>query len=157
MKNRLHTLIATGFGSGKSSVAPGTCGSIAALLPWVAALTIAPHFFSPLLQLITTILICILGTVACETYLKGSKDKDPSEVVIDEWAGLYVAFILASASTLSECIIILILFRIFDISKIWPISLFEKLKGSIGVMSDDIVAGIFAGALFLVFKTFFYI
>ena len=94
------------------------------------------------------------GTLAsfislCEIHINLYKKKDPKEVVIDEFAGQFIA-ILATISTESSLLTFLslmfsfLLFRFFDISKIGPIKKFESLPGGVGIMADDIIAGLCA-------------
>jgi phosphatidylglycerophosphatase A len=64
--------------------------------------------------------------------------------VIDEWAGLFVALIGADSQVYWHLILGVILFRIFDISKVGPIRSAERLPGAVGIMADDVVAGVFA-------------
>ena len=101
----------------------------------------------------------ILGYILCEVHIKVYKKKDPSEVVVDEFAGQFIV-ILATIDTdnkLHVALSLLIsfsLFRFFDITKLGPIKKMENLKGGLGIMADDILAGIFS-ALCLTIILFF--
>jgi phosphatidylglycerophosphatase A len=90
----------------------------------------------------------LVGTAAIRVSLRseGSSEgcKDPQWIVIDEWAGLFVALIGTEASRLWHVLLAILLFRIFDISKVGPIRRAEALPGAVGVMADDVVAGVFA-------------
>lgn len=132
---------------GRRLPAPGTAGSALALLP-----AIYLHQLGALALFIGVIAVCLLGTVAAEIYERHSGKKDASEVIIDEVAGQMTVFLFLPAASLHPVLLYgagFLLFRLFDITKLWPISQAEKIKGGIGVMADDILAGIAAGiALF---------
>src|SRR5210317_1839858 len=114
--------LAEAYPIGKVKIAPGTLASFFAL---------------------------IIGYILCEAHIKVYKKKDPSEVVVDEFAGQFIV-ILATIDTddkLHVALSLLIsfsLFRFFDITKLGLIKKMENLKGGLGIMADDILAGIFA-------------
>lgn len=131
--------IATLFGAGLSKKAPGTVGSIVAM-PVVFLFSL----FSDVPYLISTFLVIIIGIIASEAYGKG---EDNQEIVIDEFAGIMVTFFLIPHHWFLW-ILGFLLFRFFDILKPFPISYLDKnVKGGIGVMADDILAGVFANAV----------
>lgn len=133
-------LIAVGFGSGLIPKAPGTFGSLAAI-PLCVALIYAPLY----IQLITVVVVFILGTIASSVTEKAMGMHDNSSIVIDEFVGMFIA-VIAFPKEWYFCFLAFILFRIFDILKPWPISLADKkVGGGLGVMLDDVLAGI--GAL----------
>ena len=125
--------------------------SIALPLAWlIVALT-----GSPFLLLFAGLLLNAMGAWACELYAHDKGEKDPSECVIDEVAGQWIA--CAFIPTHSTFVFMLlgyalafVLFRVFDILKPWPISAAERLPGGIGIMADDFVAGVAAGAIIAV-------
>jgi phosphatidylglycerophosphatase A len=93
--------------------------------------------------------VILLGTLAIIYSLDGfscdsRSAKDPQWIVIDEWAGLFVALIGVDARNLWQVLLAVILFRVFDISKVGPIRSAERLPGAVGIMADDVVAGGFA-------------
>jgi len=141
----LAKFIATGFFSGLLKPAPGTWGSLVAIgIVYMIGL-LAPSIQKKSIVAVFLI-VSIVGTYATHLYIQSDinkKDKDPSEVVIDEWAGQILTFILVPINPYT-LLAGFILFRFFDISKLWPISAFEKIKGAAGIMLDDIVAGLFA-------------
>jgi phosphatidylglycerophosphatase A len=95
-------------------------------------------------QTVLAVLTILLGTLAIRLSLDSTSAKDPQWIVIDEWAGLYVALIGADFRVLWHVLLAFILFRIFDISKVGPIRTAERLPGAVGIMADDVVAGVFA-------------
>jgi phosphatidylglycerophosphatase A len=137
--------LATFFGAGYLKPGPGTYGSIAALLLWYAA----AHTFHPspiILAYATTfaaILLTNLGIRASTIVARESARKDPGFVVIDEVAGQLTALILMPPDW-KHAALALILFRLFDIFKPWPIRKLEALPEGTGIMLDDIAAGLFA-------------
>jgi len=153
-KYSLATNIATLGIIGRTRFAPGTAGSFAAL--WLAPLVFLPFSF-PIRILILTF-VFFLGIWASEIAAKELGHEDPSAVVIDEVLGQWVA--LLPLSHLSyfdselfgnyEFILLLcgfMLFRLFDITKFGPVGLVErKVRGGLGIMLDDVVAGIFAAS-----------
>lgn len=138
------------FATGFSPKAPGTMGSLASLpLLFVLALLLP----TLMLQLIFFLIITIAGTYYCHQWIKNQNsqaDHDPSWIVIDEVAGMLIAWIIVGGTQeFIDLLLIFVFFRLFDISKIWPVSTFDRMENAIGVMFDDIVAGILAGLLTL--------
>ena len=131
--------IATGFGSGFSPRAPGTVGTIAALLPWwwLRAL--------PLPYYVATILAAFaIGVWASAWVVRRSGVQDPQLVVWDEFVGVWIALVAAPIGW-TWLLAGFALFRLFDIWKPWPVSWAdEKIGGGLGVMLDDVFAGIYA-------------
>ena len=152
-KNKFYTLIATGLFVGKIPFAPGTFGSVLGVLIWVL---INQIFFPSLLiwGLIIAVLT-LIGIRAADFYCEKHKKEDAKEVVIDEICGQLLAFLIAEyfLTNLNYLSLFLgfVLFRIFDIKKPLLIgSLDKKVKGGLGVMLDDLLAGICAGVLLLI-------
>jgi phosphatidylglycerophosphatase A len=140
--SRAAELIATVLGVGRAPFAPGTVASVVALpFAWL----ILRHCDVTLLGAATTV-ATLAGIWACDVYVKDTGREDPSECVIDEVAGQWIACAFAPVS-LAGFALAFVLFRLFDITKLWPISAAEKLRGGLGVMADDLVAGLFAGIL----------
>jgi len=140
-KIALDELISTFFGIGRYGKMPGTLGSLAAL---IIAVIIPVHWTA----IITVILI---GTWFSDRYSKRTGIKDPSEVVIDEVAGMWVSMYALPASYWVPAFV---LFRVFDILKPFPVSMAEKLPGGVGIMADDIVAGVMVNLILLTTKAF---
>ena len=149
----LNRLFITFFGTGLAPKAPGTAGSLAALVVGIAILQVVP--MQTLFML--TLAITIIGIFEINKYEKATNSHDDKSIVIDEVAGMWIAlmFALASAKTMSyeyaELIAIVgsfAAFRLFDIWKPSTIGLIDrKVKGGLGVMGDDILAGIAGGLL----------
>ena len=129
---------------GRFRPAPGTWGSAAALLP-AAALALGGNW---LLE-IGVVIACIIGVKAAAIYEVHSGKKDASEVVIDELAGQWIALLVVPPDW-RWWLAAFVLFRLFDIVKPGPVRMAERLPGGIGVMVDDVVAGVLAAALLLV-------
>lgn len=127
--------------------APGTAGSLAAL---VAGWFIATQGY--LVLALASLAALLIGIIASETYSQMSNTKDASEVIIDEVAGQWVVLLCIPPlieGALLWYIAAFILFRFFDITKIGPVGMAEKLGGGIGIMADDIVSGGLAGMCLL--------
>jgi phosphatidylglycerophosphatase A len=140
----LAKLLASGFGTGYSPVAPGTAGSaLAAALIYLFA-----GFWAPLPALAISILTYFLG-VACCSLAEKEWGHDNGRMVIDEIAGMFLAmsFCEVELKTLAAAFFI---FRFFDIVKPPPASNAERLPSGWGVMTDDMVAGAYAAILMMV-------
>jgi len=135
--------IATGAGSGLSPVAPGTVGSfVAAIIWWFAFADLEVHF-----RVVAALAAFGMGTLVLELLLARRPVGDTPAIVVDEMAGTWIA-LLTIPKSLPWVIAGLVLFRIFDIAKPWPISLADrKIRGGIGIMFDDLLAGLAAAAL----------
>jgi phosphatidylglycerophosphatase A len=134
--------IATGFGSGLSPIAPGTAGSLAALLPWLALATLPLPYYA-----LALIIAFLLGVWACAWIVKQLGVADPGFAVWDEFVGLWIALAPLAGRSRSWAWIAagFILFRIFDIWKPWPVSWADRhVHGGLGVMLDDVIAGLYA-------------
>ncbi len=140
------TLIATFFGAGRLRPGPGTWGSLATVLLWFGL----SRVISPNLQAITAITLAILVTVigipAATRVARASGLKDPQFVVIDEVAGQLITLIAAPVSWKS-LLLGFILFRGFDIVKPPPVRQLEKLPEGLGIVIDDVGAGLYALAI----------
>ncbi|MBD3287366.1 phosphatidylglycerophosphatase A [candidate division KSB1 bacterium] len=147
-------LISTACGVGYSPVAPGTAGSIFALLI---------YFFIPenyFVFISTIFLLFIIGVWASTAIEKESIEKhghvkghDPQIVVIDEVVGMLITLI-AIPGTWNWVIAGFVLFRIFDITKIYPINISQKMPRGWGIMMDDVLAGIYANLVLQIFRLF---
>jgi len=138
LQSPLH-LMAVGFGSGLARKAPGTWGTLAAV-PFYYFLS----FLSIKTYVIFLIVSSIFGIFICHVTQKQMVGDDPSAIVWDEFVGYWITM-LAVPLSLQWTIVGFILFRFFDILKPYPICWLDKnVKGGLGIMVDDIVAGIFS-------------
>jgi len=143
--------VSTVFGLGYLRPAPGTWASLAAVL---AGWCIDRYLGFPALVLAALIAV-LAGFWAVNRALIGAQNQDPSEFVIDEVAGQWIALIFPAAAFFARGwegflpypapLYAFVLFRIFDIWKPWIIGRADAQKGAVGVMLDDILAGVFAG------------
>ena len=142
-------LVATFFGAGFLKPGPGTYGSVAAAALWLGWFSFHPAqpLQRALLTLAAALIVTLVGIPASTIAARESGRKDPGFVVIDEVAGQLVALTVAPAS-LPFVLLAFVLFRVFDISKPWPIRKFEKLPEGTGIVVDDLVAGLFALAVY---------
>ena len=137
LKYKFSEIICTVLYIGKSPIAPGTFGSLAALMCWFV---IKPAISDPLFLLITGG-IFFLGIACSEIIVRADNLKDPQFIVIDEWVGMWIGLYLVEHELLWG-LAAFFCFRIFDIFKPGPIGEMDKMEGGIGVMMDDVVAGI---------------
>ncbi len=121
--------------------APGTYASVACVIVWYVIP--APTIKEMLLSLV---LLAILGVASADRAVMETGESDPSCVVIDEWVGQGLALI-AVPHTILGGFLALVFFRFFDILKPPPIRWLEKSHGGVGVMLDDVGAGVMAGVL----------
>lgn len=141
----MKNLIVTGFGSGLLPRSPGTFGSFAAVVAWLAIIYSIAGLSIQLTTILLALFVSIIGWGATHYYIRGKESHvDPQEVVIDEWAGMYVALLWVSSVNFGKILIAFLLFRFFDILKPWLVSRAEKAPGATGIMLDDLVAGAFA-------------
>jgi len=131
-------ILATWFGSGRISIAPGTAGTLAAL-PLVFLLA---QFHSWPALILTGVFLCCAVWIADRAQKLLAQD-DPGLIVIDEVAGLIVSLLWVPLSFLN-ILSGLLLFRLFDILKPYPIKKLENLPGGFGIVLDDVLAGIYA-------------
>lgn len=147
MTNPIHFL-AFGFGSGLSPIAPGTAGTLVAV---VLELMMRPLGFP--MRLGITIAIIAVGFWICGESARRLRQHDHPGIVWDEFAG-YLLTMLAAPAGWVWVIAGFTLFRAFDILKPWPIrELDHRIGGGAGIMLDDLAAGVAAGALLMVAST----
>ena len=151
MIKTLNTLFVTMFGLGKLPKIPGTFGSLTTII----ILYVLFHIInlSSNFILIGLIVIFVFSFFAVASHIKDNENKDPKEIIIDEFIGQSIPIYLYEIShgtekTTDEAIIFyivcFILFRFFDIAKPFPVSFFDKnFKNSFGVIMDDVCAGFY--------------
>lgn len=138
LTERLAFVLATGFGSGYSPIAPGTAGSAVGLVfVWGMSYLSLPG------QLAAVLAVSVLSILAADMVARTTGLKDPGLVVADEIAGMMVTMI-AIPFTLKTAVIGFILFRVMDVVKPPPARQFERFKGGIGIVADDLMAGFYA-------------
>lgn len=139
MKKRLSFLISTVFYAGYCPFAPGTVGTALGIPIYLLMCDLNPYVY----MLITTILF-IIGIFAADVVEKTEKAKDPSIVIFDETATFLITMFLIKP-TLVTITLGFLLHRFFDITKIYPACLIDKkVNGGLGIMLDDLVAGIYS-------------
>ena len=162
MINKINFLFVTLFGIGKIKKIPGSLASLVTTL----FLFFLFHILniSPNIVLISVIIIFFISLYAVNIFIKDLENKDPKEVVIDEFIGQSIPLCLyevahnvpkETAEILKFYFIMFILFRIFDITKPFPVSYYEKnFKNSIGVIMDDVCAGLYVVAILVLYMVF---
>ena len=148
---RLETLIVTWFGSGLAPIASGTWGSLAALPFGWLAVTYGGVWTLVALTLATS----LAGIWASSRIVSDANLQDPGFIVIDEVAGMLVTLILAPVTWWGFALAFL-LFRVADIVKPFPANWCDReVHGGLGVMLDDLVAGVYAGLATWLIAEFF--
>ena len=137
-------LVSTWFGVGLLPVAPGTWGSLAALpFAWFIQAAGGPYAL-----LVASAIVFGAGWWASSLYVRRSELSDPQTIVVDEVAGQWLVLAVAPTS-FWYFLAGFVIFRFFDVAKPWPVRWADRsLKGGLGVMTDDVLAGVY-GAVFL--------
>ncbi len=145
LSNPWH-LLATGFGSGLSPVIPGTVGTLASI-PFYLLLAGLPLW----LYLLVLVVASIVGITICSKTSHDMGVHDHGSIVWDEFVGFWITMLMVPVLDLPVLdwhwiVAGFVYFRFFDMLKPWPISWFDKnIHGGLGIMIDDIIAGIAAG------------
>ena len=147
MTKKFNLLFLNLFGIGKIKYAPGSIASLATCLVFLFLV----YYLNILSVFFFTLLIFLYSFIAINNSYESYDSKDPQEIVIDEFVGQMLPLLavpiyetLYPNSKLYYCIIAFILFRFFDILKPFPISYVDKnTNGALGIMMDDILAGLF--------------
>jgi phosphatidylglycerophosphatase A len=144
MKKGLSLTIASAFYIGFIPGAPGTYASIATVLVFIG-INFLTHwlFIPPVIHLSVVCLTSLVGVLASAEVSRNTGIEDPSFVVIDEVAGQLLTFLLLPINSFN-LILGLVAFRAFDIWKPFPIRKLESLGQGVGVMADDLLAGVYA-------------
>ena len=150
LSNPIH-LLATGFGSGLAPKMPGTFGTLAAV-PFVYLFL----HFSGWVLVAAAVIGAIVGVYICDRCAKDMGVHDHGSIVWDEFVGFWLTMSLVPTTDWRALLLGFMLFRFFDIVKPWPIRwLDKKVHGGLGIMLDDIVAGIFSAiCLFFIYFIF---
>tara|TARA_B100000427_G_C15393503_1_gene544362 strand:+ start:182 stop:673 length:492 start_codon:yes stop_codon:yes gene_type:complete len=159
MINKINFLFVTMFGIGKIKKIPGSIASLVTTF----FLFFLFHILkvSPNVILFSLIFIFLISLFSISLYIKNLTDKDPKEIVIDEFIGQSIPICLYEVAhdlpketdqILKFYFIMFILFRIFDITKPFPVSYYDKkFKNSFGILMDDVCAGLYVVAILVLY------
>ena len=139
MNRRLGRLVASGFGCGFAPVAPGTVGSAVALVIGAGLMLASPYALPA-----AALLACIVGVWAIAA---ADGAADPGWIVIDEFAGQWIAMLALARVSVIGLAAAFALFRLFDIAKPGPVGWADRRKDAWGVMADDVIAGVMVAML----------
>jgi len=145
MKDRIAWFLATGAYVGMIPGAPGTYASLCTTLVYYLVYRIHSRIL-PELHLSALCLITVAGVYAAARVSRKLGQEDPQIVVIDEVAGQLTAFLFLPVSFFNLAAGT-VLFRLFDIWKPYPIRRLEALENGVGIMADDLLAGVYANLL----------
>ena len=159
MNNKIIFLFVTLFGIGKLKKIPGSYASLMTII----FLFILFHIlnFSPNFVLIGIVIVFLISLYAINIFIKDLDNKDPKEIVIDEFIGQSIPICLYEIAhegvketnqVLTFYFVMFILFRIFDIVKPFPVSYYDRnFKNSFGVIMDDVCAGLYVVAVLVLY------
>lgn len=156
MSNPLSRTITVFFGAGLIRPAPGTWGSLAAVgAAWIVHTSGGPGALA-----LGVVLAFVLGWWATAVETRGKDDHDPSEIVIDEVAGQWIALLPVSVGAMHSgaafftlwpgVLVAFVAFRFFDILKPGPVGKADRRGDALGVMLDDVIAGVFAAIIVII-------
>ena len=147
MIEKFNKNLFTLFGIGKLP-ASGTFGSFFTLLIYF----ILQKYFNNLTIIILLISVTLYSLIFLNKTIKNFKQKDPKEIVIDEYIGQMIPLIVCG-NNIYLILVAFISFRFFDITKIYPANIFDKkIEGPLGVIGDDIIAGIYSLMIIFIIK-----
>jgi phosphatidylglycerophosphatase A len=144
--NFIEKLVGSGFYSGYFPVAPGTAGSIVAL-----GIFLIPGFENPALLLFLISLFFVIG-IQIGNKFEEVYGKDPKQCTIDEFTGTWISLLFVPKKIIF-IVLAFVIWRVMDILKPFPARQVEKFKGGLGIMLDDVIAGIYS---FLIVHMFIY-
>ena len=162
MLNKINFLFVSLFGIGKIKKIPGSFASLATTL----FLFFLFHILnvSPNIVLFAIIIVSLVSLYAVNVFIKDLTNKDPKEIVIDEFIGQSIPICLYEVAhnipkdngdTLKFYLIMFVLFRVFDIAKPFPVSYYDKnFKNSFGVIMDDVCAGLYVVLVLVLYMVF---
>ena len=150
MSLKWQEIVVSFFYLGRFPIAPGTVGALGAMIVLIIL------EIDDIIYLSGMIGLCYVGGLKASSWCEKEFGKDPSVFVIDEVVGYWVAVLIFwigvdayDSQEFLSLIILFVLFRFFDITKIGPIKKMEEIEGGHGIMLDDVVAGVFAGIVTL--------
>ncbi len=144
--DRLALVLATWFGCGYSPVAPGTAGTLGAVPLYLLVARLGPWAVGT-----AAVLLALVGVAASTRVAALRGLKDPQLVCIDEVAGVFVA-LTAALPRVGQVAVAVVLFRLFDIFKPWPVRRLERLPRGWGIVADDLAAGLWAALLLVIYR-----
>ncbi len=138
-------------GIGFSPKAPGTVASLATIpfLYLCSKFSIHPYFI-----MVFIVLLTLFSIWRTESLQKKLHIHDPGWIVMDEFIGMFVTWLFFPSHDFKHLLTIFVLFRIFDIVKLWPASYFDNLTHGAGTILDDVVSALFSGICYLLIKNF---
>ena len=137
--NKIAEITSTVFYIGRLPLAPGTWCSFIAFLSWFYL----RFYIEGVFILYASLILFFVGVAVSTIHSEVIKEDDPSEIVIDEWVGQWIALWLIPHSFYWG-FAAFVLFRFFDISKLGPVQGMDDIKSGTGIMMDDVIAGILA-------------
>ena len=147
MVEKFNKNLFTLFGIGKLP-ASGTFGSFFTLLIYF----ILQKYFNNLTIIMLLIFVTLYSLIFLNKTIKNFKQKDPKEIVIDEYIGQMIPLIVCG-NNIYLILVAFISFRFFDITKIYPANIFDKkIEGPLGIIGDDIIAGIYSLMIIFIIK-----
>ena len=147
MMEKFNKNLFTLFGIGKLP-ASGTFGSFFTLLIYF----ILQKYFNNLAMIILLIFVTLYSLIFLNKTIKNFKQKDPKEIVIDEYIGQMIPLVVCG-NNIYLILVAFISFRFFDITKIYPANIFDKkIEGPLGIIGDDIIAGIYSLMIIFIIK-----
>ncbi len=153
--DRLQLIFLSFFGTGYAPKAPGTAGSIATI-PLILLLDYLSLSFSAVI--VFTLIIFILACFSAQFIQEKFKTHDPGWIVIDEVVGMLITWLFIFPTiNWQGLLLVFILFRVFDIFKIFPASWADKkMKSGAGTIIDDVISALYAGIVLLIIRKFLY-
>ena len=147
--DKVAHVLAVWFGCGHVPVAPGLAGTLGAIPLY---LLLRPR--GPVVIAVAAAVLTVIGVWAAERVARRLGGKDPQIICIDEVAGVFVTWIAARETTVG-LLAGVVLFRLFDQTKPWPARLAERrLPGGLGIVLDDVAAGLWGAAILLLLRRF---
>jgi phosphatidylglycerophosphatase A len=138
-------LVAGGFGTGFAPIAAGTAASAAAVLVGAGLLAVSPWLLAA---------AALLATGGGIRAIQAAHvDGDPGWVVIDEFAGQWITLLGLAQVTPIGLLIAFVLFRFFDVTKLGPVGWADRQHGAVGIMADDVIAGVIAGVILWIIRS----
>ncbi|HNV68278.1 MAG TPA: phosphatidylglycerophosphatase A [Candidatus Ozemobacteraceae bacterium] len=140
--DRAAVVLTSGFGVGFIPIAPATFGSL-----WGIPLFLLTQGLPILLQVILLLIAFFVAIALADRGEAIARHADPSFVIVDEIVGMWITLFLCWRTDWAALITAFLLFRFFDIVKVYPIRLFEQFRGGLGIVMDDVAAGMVANTV----------